>query len=165
MPIAGEEFVYEMTLNALLMPNAGGVPTWQSNNVGEKMMIKLPEQFRRALIDAKQPLSEETGEMLARWAAGTGSATAAVASKELADGALLFSKNYPIAKLANTAIEQASAADIAAYLQYLQDILDDESKSKAHGPVQKHKEAVEPLYEQAIAEEAMKAESAKSSAA
>jgi hypothetical protein len=30
MPIAGEEFVFEQTLNALLLPGAGGVPTWSS---------------------------------------------------------------------------------------------------------------------------------------
>jgi len=69
--IAGEEFVYEMTLNALLLPNAGGVPTWQSNEIGEKQMIKLPEQFRGLLLGAKGPLSEEIGQELATWAAGT----------------------------------------------------------------------------------------------
>jgi hypothetical protein len=47
MPIAGEEFVYELTAKALLLPGAGGVPTWQSQNEGERMMIKLPEQFTR----------------------------------------------------------------------------------------------------------------------
>lgn len=70
MPIAGEEFVYEMTLNALLLPNAGGVPTWQSNEIGEKQMIKLPEQFRSLLLGAKGPLSEQIGQELATWAAG-----------------------------------------------------------------------------------------------
>ncbi len=70
MPIAGEEFVYEMTLNALLLPNAGGVPTWQSNELGERQMIKLPEQFRSLLLGAKGPLSESVGQELATWAAG-----------------------------------------------------------------------------------------------
>lgn len=70
MPIAGEEFVYEMTLNALLLPNAGGVPTWQSKEIGEKQMIKLPEMFRSLLLGSKEPLSEQVGEELATWAAG-----------------------------------------------------------------------------------------------
>lgn len=70
MPIAGDEFVYEMTLNCLLMPGAGGVPTWHSEQAGEKTMIKLPEQFRTWLQDKTQPLDEQVGAGLARWAAG-----------------------------------------------------------------------------------------------
>ena len=70
MPIAGEEFVYEMTLNALLLPNAGGVPTWQSREIGEKQMIKLPEQFRTMLLSEAGPLSEDIGFQLATWAQG-----------------------------------------------------------------------------------------------
>lgn len=70
MPIAGDEFVFDMTLCALLLPNAGGVPTWKSENPGERMMIKLPIQFRRGLEDNKSPLDEDLGERLARWAAG-----------------------------------------------------------------------------------------------
>src|SRR6266446_5059778 len=69
MPIAGEEFVYEMVLKCLLLPAANGVPTWQSENTGERMMIKLPEQFRD-LFANKPQLSEDLGEKLARWAAG-----------------------------------------------------------------------------------------------
>jgi ABC-type dipeptide/oligopeptide/nickel transport system ATPase subunit len=70
MPIAGEEFVFEMTVNALLLPNAGGIPTWQTNEPGERMMIKLPEQFRKLLLAERVPLSEELGERMAQWAAG-----------------------------------------------------------------------------------------------
>ncbi len=69
MPIAGEEFVFEMTVNALLMPHADGVPTWQSDEPGERMMMKLPEQFRTVFADRK-PLSEDIGRELAAWAAG-----------------------------------------------------------------------------------------------
>jgi hypothetical protein len=73
MPIAGPDYVYEMTLKCLLLPGADGVPTWSPENVGEKMMIKLPDQFRaepyRSMLNKQ--LSEETGEALARWAAGT----------------------------------------------------------------------------------------------
>lgn len=70
MPIAGDEFVFEMTLNALLLPNAGGVPTWESEERGERMMIKLPIQFREALLKSKAPLDEELGARLAKWAEG-----------------------------------------------------------------------------------------------
>lgn len=70
MPIAGEEFVYEMTVNCLLYPGSGGVPEWNPGEVGEKMMVKLPEQFR-ALFKERRPLDEDTGETLARWASGS----------------------------------------------------------------------------------------------
>lgn len=71
MPIAGEEFVYEMAVNALLLPNADGVPTWQSAEIGERQMIKRPEQFRDLLPQGGKQLDEATGEAMARWAAGT----------------------------------------------------------------------------------------------
>ncbi len=69
MPIAGDEFVFEQTLNALLLPGAGGVPTWQSDQVGERTRIKLPEQFS-GLRQRSAPLDEKVGERLAMWAAG-----------------------------------------------------------------------------------------------
>lgn len=69
MPIASEEFMYEMTLNVLLYPSSGGVPTWKSGEIGERAVIKLPEQFRK-IFSAESPLDEETGEKLAQWAAG-----------------------------------------------------------------------------------------------
>jgi len=70
MPIAGEEFVFEMTVNGLLLPGAGGVPTWIGAEAGEKRMIKLPEQFRKLLLEHKGPLDEQLGETMATWAAG-----------------------------------------------------------------------------------------------
>lgn len=73
MPIAGEEFVFEMTFNCLLLPNAGGVPTWRSDQIGERLMMKLPEQFRDIFREQK-PLDEATGRALAEWARGDGPA-------------------------------------------------------------------------------------------
>jgi len=70
MPIAGEEFVFEQTMNALLLPGAGGVPTWFSEQLGERTMIKLPEQFA-VLRDRNKPLDESIGKRLATWAAGS----------------------------------------------------------------------------------------------
>ncbi|BBF92675.1 hypothetical protein [Blastochloris tepida] len=69
MPIAGDEFVYEMTVNCLLLPGAKGVPTWSSDNVGERQMMKLPEQFR-GLFAKSRPLDENIGRELAMWARG-----------------------------------------------------------------------------------------------
>ncbi len=69
MPVAAEEVVFEMSLNALLYPSSGGVPSWQPDEKGEKAIIKLPGQFRD-IFAKKEPLSEDIGEKLARWAAG-----------------------------------------------------------------------------------------------
>jgi ABC-type dipeptide/oligopeptide/nickel transport system ATPase subunit len=70
MPIAGDEFLFEQTVNCLLLPKSGGVPTWQSENVGERLMMKLPRQFETIFADRK-PLDENTGRALAEWAKGS----------------------------------------------------------------------------------------------
>lgn len=89
MPIAGEELVFEMTVNCLLLPHADGVPAWRSDQIGERMMMKLPEQFRE-IFAKEQPLSEPIGEKLAAWAKGgaTGTATAAPAGEATASPSL-----------------------------------------------------------------------------
>lgn len=69
MPIAGEEFVYEMVLKCLLLPGANGRPTWQSDYPGERMMMKLPEQFKDMFAEPRQ-LDEDMGRQLAEWAGG-----------------------------------------------------------------------------------------------
>ena len=73
MPIAGDEFVFEQTVNCLLLPGAGGVPSWQSEYIGERQMMKLPEQFR-AIFGESKPLDENIGRQLAEWAKGASSA-------------------------------------------------------------------------------------------
>lgn len=70
MPIAGEEYLYEMTINFLLYPNSGGIPAWHPEEMGEKAMIKLPIQFRELFKD-QRPIDEAHGEALALWAKGT----------------------------------------------------------------------------------------------
>lgn len=86
MPIAGEEFVFEQTLNALLLPGAGGIPTWFPEERGERTMVKLPEQFRR-LADRNKPLDESVGKHLALWARGEeGSDTLAPDNPTAAEG-------------------------------------------------------------------------------
>ncbi len=69
MPIAGEEWVYEMAVNCMLEPRSDGVPTWRSDHVGERMMMKLPAQFKHIFAE-QQPLSEDIGRQLAEWARG-----------------------------------------------------------------------------------------------
>ncbi len=69
MPIAGSEFVFEMTINMLLLPHANGHPTWKSENRGESMMMKLPEQFRD-IFKSDVQLNEDIGQQLAQWAKG-----------------------------------------------------------------------------------------------
>lgn len=69
MPIGDPTFVFEMMLSCLLLPGAGGVPTWDSIETGEKQMTKLPGQFRHLFGESK-PLDESLGEEMAKWAAG-----------------------------------------------------------------------------------------------
>lgn len=69
MPIAGEEFVYEQTVNCLLLPGSNGVPTWRSEEPGERAMMKLPEQFRH-LFGNGQTIDEALGASMAEWASG-----------------------------------------------------------------------------------------------
>lgn len=69
-PIAGQEHVYEMTLKCLFLPGGNGVPVLSSEFEGERGMIKVPEQFRSMFSQPRQ-MSEDIGEELARWAAGT----------------------------------------------------------------------------------------------
>jgi hypothetical protein len=69
MPIAGEEWIYEMSVNCMLEPRSEGIPTWRSDYVGERMMMKLPAQFKDIFAPQK-PLDEEIGRALATWAKG-----------------------------------------------------------------------------------------------
>lgn len=69
MPIAGKEIVYEFKLQALLYPTSDGVPEWNPTQPGEKMIVKIPGQFRELLKEPKQ-LDENIGEQVARWAMG-----------------------------------------------------------------------------------------------
>lgn len=67
--IAGDEFIYEQTLNLLLPPAAKGVPDLAPKEIGEKATLKIPQQFA-GLLRPGQPLDEALGAALARWAAG-----------------------------------------------------------------------------------------------
>lgn len=68
-PVAGPEFLFELTCCALLKPGAQGRPTWSSTLPGEHAAIKLPRQFE-PILGSGEALSEAHGEALARWAEG-----------------------------------------------------------------------------------------------
>lgn len=70
MPIGDESWMFEMTMQCLLMPGCKGVPTWSPEMPGEKESIKLPGFFEKVFADSPQ-LSEDVGEAMARWSAGT----------------------------------------------------------------------------------------------
>ena len=82
-PIAGPEFVYEMTMSLMLHPRSDGVPTINSALPGENIAIKVPGQFRE-LMNEHDPLSEDLGERLARWAGGGAVASPRATSVDLA---------------------------------------------------------------------------------
>ncbi len=69
MPIAGDEFVYEMTACALLEPGANGVPNWNPDMPGSKTIVKRPRQFE-SILQGREQLNEDLGEHMARWAKG-----------------------------------------------------------------------------------------------
>lgn len=147
MPLAGEEFVYEMTLNALLLPNAGGIPTWQSEELGERMMIKLPEMFRQRLLQSGEPLSEDTGEHLARWAAGTGAPAPSAPQ-------VLFSKNHK--EWGGKPISAAPADVVVAYIAALTAVINDPKKEAAHAKTGEHLAAVVAEFDALRAEEELR---------
>lgn len=66
--IAGEEFVFEMTVRCLLQPGANGVPDWSP----EAFANGVPKRsdMHRALVPDGEQLNEQIGERLARWAKG-----------------------------------------------------------------------------------------------
>lgn len=79
MPIAGEELLFEMTVNCLLPPKSNGVPQWRSDQVGERMMMKLPKQFENVFSE-NETIDESIGRQLAEWARGGSRSAAAPAA-------------------------------------------------------------------------------------
>ena len=67
--IGAPEWIFEQTAACLLLPGANGKPTWDPTEIGEKACVKLPGQFR-AIFGAPKQLDEDTGEAMAKWAAG-----------------------------------------------------------------------------------------------
>lgn len=67
--IAPAEICHGMTCMCLLPPHADGVPNWKTDEAGIDFLLKRPNHLAHILTDAQ--LSEDTGEALAHWAAGT----------------------------------------------------------------------------------------------
>ena len=74
VPVGAPEWTFEMMVNVMLLPKSGDIPTWQSEYPGESSAMKLPRQFE-SLFRQPQPLSEEIGQKMAEWAAGSTPAT------------------------------------------------------------------------------------------
>ena len=69
MPIAGDEFLFQMSICALLKPGSMGVPDWHPTLPGEQMMTKMSKPFIQHFSNP-HALCEEDGEFMARWAMG-----------------------------------------------------------------------------------------------
>lgn len=67
--LGAEDLIYECLLKCLLFPGADGKPSWSSDKIGERALMKLPGWFRE-LFEKPRQLDEDIGEQLARWAAG-----------------------------------------------------------------------------------------------
>lgn len=76
VPIAPPEVIFCCSFKCLLPPFGQGVPTWQSDKVGENFLLKLPHQFR-AIFREGRALDEHMGEALAHWARGDASTNSA----------------------------------------------------------------------------------------
>jgi hypothetical protein len=73
-PITTSELVYEMTVRFLLTAASDGVPTLLPPQSEAKRLIKMPQQFKGWFKEGEQ-ISEDMGERLGRWAAGTSALT------------------------------------------------------------------------------------------
>jgi ABC-type dipeptide/oligopeptide/nickel transport system ATPase subunit len=120
MPISDDDFLFEMTLCALLAPASEGVPTFKSDMSGERQYLKLPGQFKGIFAESA-PLSEDIGRRLAEWAKG-GTSSPAQPRVEAAAS----SSRPPVP---NDAAEPSSAD---AYVSRWQ-VLIDNASTKAQG--------------------------------
>lgn len=69
-PIMSEDIVFEMITSFLLYPGAKGVPVYDANEIDEKKLISIPEQFLGAFKDQSKGLSAWHGARMAEWAVG-----------------------------------------------------------------------------------------------
>lgn len=74
-PIGGDEWIYEQAASAFLPAGASGRPQWRSDMPAEVAAIKLPAHLAPLFGDGQ--ITEDTGERLARWAAGDAAAVPA----------------------------------------------------------------------------------------
>lgn len=164
--IAGEEFLYEMLINFLLLPGAQGLPSFQSEYPGERELIKVPEQFF-GLRNKPVQLSEEVGETIGQWCAGAPAKPSAASqqstkatTKSAAGHAakpLLFHPKF--SGYGGQAVADADCSVRNEYETWLVEI-ETEAQGEQRANVSKHLEDVRELNIRLAAEAAMRAESA-----
>lgn len=69
-PIAGKEYVYEMSVSALLYPGSEGKAYFRTGKTGEDMMTKLEDPMKKIFPNDGMQITEDIGEKLAKWAKG-----------------------------------------------------------------------------------------------
>ena len=69
-PIAGREYVYEMSVSALLYPGSDGRAYFKTGKTGEDMMTKLEDPMKKIFPQDGIQITEDIGEQLAIWAKG-----------------------------------------------------------------------------------------------
>ncbi len=69
-PIAGKEYVYEMSVSALLYPGSEGRAYFRTGKSGEDMMTKLEDPMKKFFPTDGIQITEDIGEKLAQWAKG-----------------------------------------------------------------------------------------------
>jgi hypothetical protein len=108
MPISEKNLPFELTVSALLMADAPGVPK----------PIKLPEQLK-PFLPLDRPIGEEAGVRLAQWAAGDAAADPSPEEAGLADELLELAD--ALGKREETAgrINQHRATDPAGHAEWL----------------------------------------------
>jgi len=144
-----------MTVNALLYPSSGGVPTWQTEMLGEKLMMKLPVQFR-ALLSKPMPLSEDIGAQLAAWAEGTKSSEFEGMAQKIANAASPADLEALVPALANLkdkklvppveyrALREAYAERLKTLEDYARANADEDDPNPQHDP--ETGEVIEPNF-------------------
>ncbi len=69
-PIAGKEYVFDMSVSALLYPGSEGKAYFRTGKHGEDMMTKIIEPLKHIFPTDGIQLTEDIGEQLAQWAKG-----------------------------------------------------------------------------------------------
>jgi energy-coupling factor transporter ATP-binding protein EcfA2 len=87
--IAGDEFLFEMTVNFLLYPGSGGVPTVKPEQPGERAAMKMPKNLEH-VFKPGSPLDEAAGAALAKWAEGAQSESKALEAVPIEDALAEF---------------------------------------------------------------------------
>ena len=142
VPIAGEEFVFEASLSLLFHPNAGGVPTLSPELVGERIALKIPDQF--AWIRKHEgPIDHSVGQRLAEWAKGSPEPKKGASTPEKGPGVDVFDPDAFLAEVEATASNADDAklfetwwnsASITAKRKKLA-LVDQEKSTRARGIV------------------------------